>query len=705
MRWKWILGIAAGVLLALFVTVFVIIATYDFNKLKPRIRDAVMTVTGRNLKIDGDIGLKIGLRPILTAERVSFQNAPWGSRPDLATMKKLEVQAALIPLIKGIVQVNRLILIEPDLLIETSRSGKSNLEFEAPKKADPAQQKEVPSAGEPAKMPSLAIDELRIEKGLLTYKDDRSGKVYAFKVNEFSAAVPDEESPIKLKMKAAYGNVPLEMTGVLGSLKGLSISDKDWPVKISAESVDSKITIDGTVKNPKEFRGFNFNLTATGKDVASLSAFTGKPLPLQGPFGLSGRISDPAPRTIRAADVKLTFAGGDLTGTLDVNLAGDRPRISASLSSQKLNINPFLEPASPPATGGKGQPNPKNPPVRRERIFSDAPLRLDMLKKFDATLKYQAGELLLPQLPLSNLNLEMTLKDGALRVKPMKASMSGGTVSTSFDLQPQGQNLALNAVLNVVRVDLGNLLKSFKTTEALKGNINLDADLKMRGNSLAAWMAGLDGKMVLTMEKGEIQNKYLDLLGGEFVKNILRFINPLRQEKEETPIHCFVSGLAIKDGHAETTALVIDSDYMTVIGDGTINLKNETLNLGFKPLPKEDLGKRLASRLGVSLGELARSFKVSGSLAHPSVGIDPTETAVTLGKRLSRMDAGGAAKTPETMPENLCTTALDAAKKGVKFAELEKTERKRAVPIPETPEDVRKTIKEFGKELKKFFRE
>ena len=78
----------------------------------------------------GDIRLDIGFRPALVVEDVSFQNADWGSRPEMVMVKRFEVRVALIPLIGGDIRIKRLILVEPDILIETNAAGESNLKFE-----------------------------------------------------------------------------------------------------------------------------------------------------------------------------------------------------------------------------------------------------------------------------------------------------------------------------------------------------------------------------------------------------------------------------------------------------------------------------------------------------------------------------------------------------------------------------------------------
>jgi uncharacterized protein involved in outer membrane biogenesis len=125
MRWKWILGIIVVVIIAFFVTVYAIVSTYDFNKLKPMMIQNAKSFTGRDLRVGGDIEIGISLLPTLVTGDVGFQNAPWGSRPEMAKIKRLEVQVALFPLISGDIEVKRLILVEPDILIETDSSGKS----------------------------------------------------------------------------------------------------------------------------------------------------------------------------------------------------------------------------------------------------------------------------------------------------------------------------------------------------------------------------------------------------------------------------------------------------------------------------------------------------------------------------------------------------------------------------------------------------
>ena len=62
--WKWILGIFICLILALMTAVYVLLRTYDYNKLKPRLTQMVRETTGRELNLGGEIDLAAGFSRI-----------------------------------------------------------------------------------------------------------------------------------------------------------------------------------------------------------------------------------------------------------------------------------------------------------------------------------------------------------------------------------------------------------------------------------------------------------------------------------------------------------------------------------------------------------------------------------------------------------------------------------------------------------------
>jgi uncharacterized protein involved in outer membrane biogenesis len=341
LKWlKWAFGIAAVLVVVLIVAVYVIISSYDFNRLKPRITEAARDATGRELALGGDIDLEIGLTPALVVEDVGFQNAPWGSRPEMAGIGRFEVQVALFPLISGNVEIKRLILVEPDILIETSRTGKSNLKFEVPKKAPPPED-EKPAEGE-VKLPPLAFNEVIVKKGRLRYRDGRTGKAYELTLERLTAYAAGMDSPVELKLKGAYNKEPFEVKGILGPIAAFINPDKDWPLDLKAGAAGATLTVDGTIKNALAQRGIDIGFTADVEDFKGIEELSGVTLPVNGPLQVSGRAADPAPKAYKVSELKIALAGSDVGGSMEVNLAGKRPRLKADLKSRRLDLRPIL---------------------------------------------------------------------------------------------------------------------------------------------------------------------------------------------------------------------------------------------------------------------------------------------------------------------------------------------------------------------------
>jgi hypothetical protein len=79
---------------------------------------------------------------------------------------------------------------------------------------------------------------------------------------------------------------------------------------------------------------------------------------------------------------------------------------------------------------------------------------------------------------------------------------------------------------------------------------------------------------------------------------------------------------------------VTDTKYTIARGAGEIDLGNEKMDMAFRMSPKKSLGIRGLAEIDLNIGDFARSFKVGGTFAQPSVTLDPTGAAATIGKML-----------------------------------------------------------------------
>jgi hypothetical protein len=186
---KIVLGLVVLVVLAA-VALYVVVLTFDRDELKRIAAEQAEAATGRELTIAGPLDFRISLTPALVLEDVSFANAPWGSEPDMARIKRFEMELAVMPLFSGDIEIKRIVLVEPQILLETNAEGKGN--WELPILEQPATQ---PSTMRLSKVESISIDDATV-----TYRDGATGETSVFTLDELTGAAP---SATELTVEAA----------------------------------------------------------------------------------------------------------------------------------------------------------------------------------------------------------------------------------------------------------------------------------------------------------------------------------------------------------------------------------------------------------------------------------------------------------------------------------------------------------------------
>jgi uncharacterized protein involved in outer membrane biogenesis len=696
MRWKWVLIGIVGLLLVVVGVGYLVVTNYDVNRLKPQLAQVVKEHTGREVVFGGDIDVKPGLVPAFVVENVSFQNAPWGSRPELARVKRLEVQVALWPLLRKEIVLQRLLLVQPDILIETDQAGQSNLRLSTRVTEPSTAPGQAPSQGE-ITLPQLLINQIRLEQGRLTYKNGQTGTTHVVDLQKLLVTGSEPGEPVKIALQGAYNTQPFEVEGTVGALAALSTPGTPWPVTIRATGGGATVMVDGTIQDVLHGRGLAMHVTAQGTSIAALLKLVDvNNVPELGPFQVSFTLADPN-GTLAVQQLQVALPNLALRGTGEVRLAGPRPQFTASLASEKMDLRPLL------AVAEKRQPPGTNTPAaQRDRLFSQTPLSLPGLQHADATIELRAKQLLTPRLALDDLAVHLVLQDGLLTVKPVQARMGGGELAGEVKLQPAGREVQVALAIKAHKVDVGHMVRELQVTDVFEGKLDATVDVRGKGSSIAAIMAGLHGQTALMLGKGRLDNAYIELIGADLGASLFRLVNPLKQEQPVTEVNCLVSRFDIQNGIARSTALVFDTRNMIVVGEGQINLKTEALDLSLKPAPKEGPGVSGIGKIGLSLSELAKPLKLGGTLARPSLRVDATQAALAVGKSLGGAVLFGPAGIAASLlsgssagNENACLTALEAGKSGVTSP--------RTGPLDDVKDILEKVPKGLGGDLKKLF--
>ena len=100
-------------------------ASIDWNQHKDQIAARFAEVTGKNIVFAGPVSFEFLPQPKLTAESVRIFNPGNRSQP-LVEVKSLKADLALKPLLKGIIDVDRMVLVDPQINVEVEEDGSLN---------------------------------------------------------------------------------------------------------------------------------------------------------------------------------------------------------------------------------------------------------------------------------------------------------------------------------------------------------------------------------------------------------------------------------------------------------------------------------------------------------------------------------------------------------------------------------------------------
>lgn len=303
----------------------VAISRFDPDSLKPRIEEAVKRATGRDLALNGPITLKPSLWPAIQAADVAFANPPGFSRPQMATLQGLELQLGLLPLLTGRYEIDRLVLIHPDILLETDAAGTPNWRMTPEvSPAAPAGSRAQAAPGQKTKA-VVSIDTVRIEDGVLAYRNGRTGVVSTLGLPSLEATAASPNSPMHIEADGSYDATAFHLAADTGPLTRLqdSAATSPWPVKAVLSVAGARLAADGTLTKPLQGRGYDLAVNGTIPDLSALT-------PL-----LQGFIPPALHDVVIAA--KVADSGGDLPAVSSLTLKSGASDLGARVPGLMLN--------------------------------------------------------------------------------------------------------------------------------------------------------------------------------------------------------------------------------------------------------------------------------------------------------------------------------------------------------------------------------
>jgi hypothetical protein len=294
-----------------------------------------------------------------------------------------------------------------------------------------------------------------------------------------------------------------------------------------------------------------------------------------------------------------------------------RPKISLNLESSAIDFTTLMKSLE----NGKQKSADKD--KQNTRLFSHAPLPLDLLKKMDADISLKARNIHAKDARLDFGHMALKLEDHEFSIDKLEATYKETKISGDLQITAGTPSQVATHFL-VQDFNLGDFLKETGRDDQVRATIDIAAHGKSKGKSVQGLMANLDGAIGVVMGEGYL-TKYLDMLSSGLTEKVFQVWKP---HKAVDQIKCAVVQFDIKEGVATSQAFVFDTQAGILTGEGQINLDTEKINFLLVPKPAHPELSILTN------------LRVSGSVMEPHVGVDKA-SALTQGARaLSTVVAG-----------------------------------------------------------------
>lgn len=605
--------LAIGLLILLGVTVSGVWAAHFLaaGDLRPYAEKYISGVTGRRLSL-GALNIIWGNPLQLEITDARLAGPDWGSEPDMVRIGKIHAVIDPAPLLRGVVQYQKLRIEDLNILLERDANGIGNWRLDG-KPRDPnapaARSRLALLPKNRAQFPNL-LDAL-ITNGVVRFRTS-SGNMLRIAAKDLQFTASDETSAVKIIMNGAYNDLPAILTVDAASYRQLRRRDVPFDVDLNITTQRSQLHFNGTMIEPLDIEGsdgkFDFNTTLLSELLQAMGMETAAALPLS----LTGDLKyGKGLWNLENANAKL--ANSDFTGTVQLieGTRGASDTFKLDLSSRFVALKPIFDGFDTGKT------------VERPEFKDAAANKLD--------LKLKADKITYKTYLFSNAALRFYMNPGEVLLPDFTFNFAGGSASLQGKMDTRSRDVKLDAAAVLNGADAAQLLGNLGIrSRAIQGPIDMRAELHAVAADLESALKRGNGGAVMLMHRGSISRDALE-------KASLNLKNLFRDGKGQTPVRCMLGVITLRRGIGTIAPLTLQTAETDLSAFGQIDLNRKYLDLLLQSDPD-------------TTGSLALDIplRVSGPFA--AIGVTPA-----FGANAQR------ANIPRDFPTNLQTFARQSA--------------------------------------------
>ena len=663
----------ACLLIVLFLVGAVVLAInlVDLNDYKDRIENVARKQTGRELSIDGDLGVSYFPWLGITLGELQLANAEgFGDQP-FAKIDGADVKVEVMPLLRRTVNVKTVQLHGLELDLQRAADGTTNWDDLAKRSSTVETETEDNTTaeveGDPASIAALAVGGVEVTEANVNWTDAQAGT--NAKLSDFNLKTGRIELSNPFNVET---NFSLSSSGIQSAIAGsgditLDLENQRYVIDNLNLSTDSKgdalpggalaaslatgivadlnqqsVVLDSLVLDSLGIK-LNGNISVSNLDTeplvtAKLDSAPFDPSAVMTKLGIAlPETADvnvlksasvtmdmiASPKAVDLQTLKLKLDDTTFNGELQVpDLAGNLPPVRFKLDVDAIDLDRYL-PAPPTGTetAAASTEQPSTAASRQASGDEVIELPMELLRQLDIDGSFSVGSLKVANLNTNDILVPLTAKGGVVQLDGIKAALYQGNINSTMGVDARNPEPAFNFQYTLSGVQAEPLLKDLLQDEApVTGQADFSSNFTTAGNTVNKMKAALNGTFSSDFSNGAVNgiNVGYQLRRAQAVLKGQTLEAPT--ESVRTDFSAMHVGATVVNGVLNSDDLDVRSPALRITGEGSVDLVQEyvdyRLNTKVAPTVEGQGGKDLEDLAGLALsipirgkfGELSGDF-------------------------------------------------------------------------------------------------
>lgn len=574
----------SGIIIALIVIVIVaatkLISTDDIvNQVSVKVEQA----TGRTLTVDGEKRLSVFPSLSIVLNDVRFSNAKNGSQPNMATIDALNIHIPWLSIFTGELTIDKFVIVNPDILLETLADGKANWQFStvgnsSDQSSEPSDNKDTGSDVVLPEAFDIKLGQVEIQDGKLTILDHKNKTSKVIEQLNLAVLLPSLRETLTVSGSVRYMTKVFELESKI-TTPANAINNQPFSVKLALISDLANVAYKGEIQQRgQDIKG---NLSVSGDSVKDILAWQNMPLVAKGEafnqFSLASTMHF-ANNKLALENIAVKLDKLAFTGSSSITLS-DPVTINADIDLGSLNLNPYL-----PENTVTEQVTPNDEAQSEPIVWDDTEIDLSALGLVNADLSIKSKALFVREIKLGQNKLAIKLHQGKATVNLLDFQAYEGQGSGMIEVLANKKPYQISSQFDLDKINAEPLLTDATGFDKLMGKGKLAWNISTTGLSQKAFINQLKGELNFSFLDGAIKGVNLAAI-AKSANNIMSgnlaavSLDSDFSNAEKTDFAALTGTFNIAKGIANTNNISLHNPFIRVAGTGDVDLPQTQLKM------------------------------------------------------------------------------------------------------------------------------